>query len=34
MSNALWKGPDCEELKSTCDSLGTVYSSDVDGKQL
>jgi len=34
MSNALWKGPDCEKLKSTCDNLGSVYSSDVDGKQL
>jgi len=34
MSNALWKDPDCEKLKSTCDNLGAVYSSDVDGKQL
>jgi len=25
---------DCEKLKSTCDNLGAVYSSDVDGKQL
>jgi len=28
------KGPDCEKLKSTCDNLGAVYSSDVDVKQL
>jgi len=28
------KSPDCEKLKSTCDNLGAVYSSDVDGKQL
>jgi len=34
MSKALWKGPDCEKIKSTCDTLGAVYSSDVDGKQL
>jgi len=34
MSTALRKGPDCEKLKSTCDNLGAVYSSDVDGKQL
>jgi len=34
MSKALWKGPDCEKLKSTCDNLGAVRSSDVDGKQL
>ena len=34
MSKALWKGPDCEKLKSTCDNLGAVYSSDVDGRQL
>jgi len=34
MSNALWKGPNCEKLKSTCDNIGAVYSSDVDGKQL
>ena len=34
MSKALWKGSDCEKLKSTCDNLGAVYSSDVDGKQL
>jgi len=27
------KGPDCEKLKSTCDNLGAVYSSDVDDKQ-
>jgi len=31
MSKALWKGPDCEKLKSTCDNLGAVYSTDVDG---
>ena len=31
---ALWKGRYCEKLKSTCDNLGAVYSSDVDGKQL
>jgi len=34
MSTAFWKGPDCEQLKSTCDNLGAVSSSDVDGKQL
>ena len=34
MAKALWKDPDCEKQKSTCDNLGTVYSSDVDGKQL
>jgi len=34
MSNVLWKGPECEKLKSACDNLGAVYSSDVDGKQL
>jgi len=34
MFKALWKGPDCEKLKSTCDNLGAVSSSDVDGKQL
>jgi len=34
MSEALWKVPDCEKLKSTCDNLGAVSSSDVDGKQL
>jgi len=34
MSKALWKGPDCEKLKSMCENLGAVYSSDVDGKQL
>jgi len=34
MSKAFWKGPDCEKLKSTCDNLGGVHSSDVDGKQL
>jgi len=34
MFSTLWKGPDCEKLKSTCDILGAVYSSDVDGKQL
>jgi len=27
-------GLDCEKLKSTCDNLGALYSSDVDGKQL
>jgi len=27
-------GPDCETLKSMCDNLSAVYSSDVDGKQL
>jgi len=27
-------GPDCEKLKSTCDNLGAVYSSDVNGKKL
>ena len=30
----MWKGPDCEKLKSTFDNLGAVHSSDVDGKQL
>jgi len=34
MSNVLWKSPDCEKLKSTCDNLGAVYSWDVDGKQV
>ena len=34
MSRALWKDPDCEKLKSMCDNLGAVYSSDVDGKHL
>jgi len=34
MSKALWKDPDCEKLKSTCDNLGAVYTSNVDGKQL
>ena len=34
MSKAMWKGPDCEKLKSTCDNLGVVYRSDVDDKQL
>jgi len=34
MSKALWKGPYCEKLKSTCDNLEAVSSSDVDGKQL
>ena len=34
MSKALLKDPDCEKLKSTCDNLGAVCSSDVDGKQL
>jgi len=34
MSRALWKGPEGEKLKSMCDNLGAVYSSDVDGKQL
>jgi len=34
ISKALRKGPDCEKLKSTCDNLGVVYSSDEDGKQL
>jgi len=34
MSKALWKGPYCVKPKSTCDNLGAVYSSDVDGKQL
>jgi len=34
MASALWKGPDCEKLKSTCDNLGVVYSSDINGKQL
>ena len=24
MSKALWEGPDCEKLKSTCDNLGAV----------
>jgi len=32
MFKALWKGYDCEKLKSTCDNLGAVYISDVDGK--
>ena len=31
MSKALWKGPDCEKVKSTCDNLGAVYSSDEVG---
>jgi len=31
MSKALWKGSDCEKLKSTCDNLGAVYSLGVDG---
>jgi len=31
MSTVLWKGSDREKLKSTCDNLGAVYSSDVDG---
>jgi len=30
----MWKGSDCEYLKSRCDNLGAMYSSDVDGKQL
>ena len=34
MSKALWKGPDCEKLKATCDSLSALCSSDVDGQQL
>jgi len=34
MSRVLRKGPDYEKLKSTCDNLGAVYSSDVGGKQL
>jgi len=34
MLKALWKGLDCEKLKSMRDNLGTVYSSDVDSKQL
>jgi len=34
MSKALCKGLDCEKLKSTCDNLEAVYSSEVDGKQL
>jgi len=34
MPKALWKDSDCEKLKYTCDNLGVVYSSDVDGKQL
>ena len=25
MSSALWKGPDCEKLKSTCDNLGQWF---------
>jgi len=33
MSKALWNGPDCEKLKPTCDNLGAVHSSDIDGKQ-
>jgi len=33
ISKALWKGPDCEKLKSMCGNLGAVYSSDVDGKE-
>jgi len=28
MSKALWKGPVCEKLKSTCDNLGAVYCCD------
>jgi len=27
------KGPGCEQLKSTCDTLEALYSSDVAGKQ-
>jgi len=34
MFKALSKRPDYEKLKSTCDNLGAVYSSDVGGKQL
>jgi len=34
MPKVLWKGPDCEKLKSTCGNLGAVYIWDVDGKQL
>jgi len=34
MSKALWKGLDCKDLKSPCDNLGAVYSTDVDGEQL
>ena len=30
MSKVLYKGSDRENLKSTCDNLGAVYSSDVD----
>ena len=31
MSKALWKGSDCEKLKSTCDNLEAVYSLDAIG---
>ena len=31
MFKVLQKGSDREKLKSTCDDLGAVYSSDVDG---
>ena len=31
MSIVLYQGSDREKLKPTCDSLGAVYSSDVDG---
>jgi len=31
MSYFLYKGSDREKLKPTCDKLGAVYSSDVDG---
>jgi len=31
MSKVLQKVSDREKLKSTCDNLGAVYNSDVDG---
>jgi len=31
MSKVLSKGSDREKLKSTCDNLGAVHSSAVDG---
>jgi len=34
MFKALSEGPDYEKLKSTCDSIGDVYSSNAGGMQL
>jgi len=31
MFKVLQRGSDREKLKSTCDDLGAMYSSDVDG---